>query len=114
MGKYFFSYDLNGKSPTHAEMDRHIRALFGATVHRVLETVWFIRTGLTEQQLYAYLNQKLSANDRILVIEATDAMMRNLLVPSYLIQNAWVDAPSLPAAHRPPVTAPRALGLGRR
>lgn len=85
---YFVTYDLNGNKPTHAEMDAHLKKL-GPCVHRVVETVWYVRSNLTMQQLHDYVSKILSANDRVLVILAADARMRNLLVPATAIQNCW-------------------------
>ena len=85
---YFVSYDLNGRSPTHAEMDEHLKKL-GKCVHRVLETVWYVRTTKTKDDLYKYVNSILSTNDRVLIIAASDCTWRNLLVLDSSIQNCW-------------------------
>lgn len=111
MGNFFVSYDLNGKTPTHSEMDKHVKSIFGARVFRVLETVWLVHTSLTKRQLFDYFDAKVSRNDRLLVIEADDAVMRNLLVPNQTLQAAWV-APLLPPAWpRPPAPTPQGFGL---
>ena len=88
MANYFVSYDLNGKSPTHAEMDAHLKKL-GQCVHRVLETVWYVRSGKTREELYNYVNGILSNNDRVLVIEASNCNFRNLLVSNQAVLNCW-------------------------
>lgn len=85
---YFVSYDLNGRTPTHAEMDAHLKKL-GRCVHRVLETVWYVRTSKTLEQLHDYVDSILSANDRVIVIEAVNCRWRNLLVSDVSIQNCW-------------------------
>lgn len=85
---YFASYDLNGQRPTHSEMDDHLKRL-GPCVHRVLETVWYIRSDRTKEQLYQYMNSILSDNDRILVIVASDCIWRNLLIPDQTLKNCW-------------------------
>jgi hypothetical protein len=85
---YFASYDLNGQRPTHREMDEHLKKL-GPCVHRVLETVWYIRTSKSRDELYQYMNSILSNNDRILVIVASDCTWRNLLVSDEAIKNCW-------------------------
>jgi hypothetical protein len=91
MKRYFVSYDLNGRTPTHAEMDKHIGRV--ATEYaRVLETVWYVTSPFTLKQLYERLDHNLSANDRILVIEAENAYFRNLLVPSKALQDSWAKA----------------------
>jgi hypothetical protein len=88
MANFFVSYDLNGKAPTHEQMDEHLKKL-GKCVHRVLETVWYIRSGKTKEQMYQYVNGFVSANDRVLVIEAADCTWRNLLVADTAIQGCW-------------------------
>lgn len=88
MANFFLSYDLNGKTPTHSEMDKHLQAL-GGTVRRVLETVWYIRTAYSQTQVFDHANAILSENDRLLVITAQDARFRNLLAPNKTIQDAW-------------------------
>jgi len=110
---FFLSYDLNGSTPSHAEMDKHLRKL-PCPVERVLETVWYVHTLWNEAALYTYVNSILSVNDRVLVIEATDAMMRNLLVPNQSVQKLWQLPLVLPAAPRPPAMRRPALALSGR
>ena len=69
-------------------MDLHLKKL-GRCVHRVLETVWYIRHAGTMQQVFEYAARILSENDSLLVIDANDARMRNLLVPTDAIQKCW-------------------------
>lgn len=85
---FFFSYDLNGQQPTHAQMDQHVKKL-GKCVHRVLETVWYVRTSKTQQELYEYVNSILSNNDGVLIIAASNCTFRNLLVPDASILDCW-------------------------
>lgn len=88
MPNYFVSYDLNGSKPTHAEMDAHIKKL-GRCALRVLETVWYIRSAKTKDQMYDYVNSILSVNDSVLVIVASDITWRNLRVSDQSIQDCW-------------------------
>ena len=89
MANYFVTYDLNGQNPTHAKMDEHLKKL-GNCVARVLETVWYVKTTKTKQELYEYTNSILSNNDRVLIIVANDATWRNLLPTSgEKIQECW-------------------------
>lgn len=89
MANYFVSYDLNGQAPTHAQMDAHLNKLGGPCVHRVLETVWYVKYGGALDQLYAYVNSILSNNDRLLVIDANNAQIRNLLVTNDAVIKCW-------------------------
>lgn len=88
MANFFVSYDLNGKTPTHAEMDAHLKKI-GKCVHRVLETVWYVHSNHTQKSLYDYVNGILSNNDGVIIIEANDCYFRNLLVTKEAIQNCW-------------------------
>jgi hypothetical protein len=91
MYKYILSYDLNGRVPTHAQIDEQIRSI--ATEYaRILETVWYIRTNLTLEQVYANANAILSANDRLIVVDARRAIYRNLLVDTASLQRSWAKA----------------------
>jgi hypothetical protein len=91
MNRYFLTYDLNGPRPTHAEMDKHIGRV--ATEYaRVLETVWYFTSPFDLEQVYHRLNEALSLNDRILVVEAKNAFFRNLLVRNEALQQSWQKA----------------------
>lgn len=87
MANFFVSDDLNGNTPTHAQMDVHLKKL--GRVNRVLETVWYVGGGFSKEQVFDYANSVLNVNDRLLVIEADDARMRNLLVQNEHLQKAW-------------------------
>lgn len=76
---YIVSYDLNGKTPTHAEMDKHIKAIKGVVAGRLLETVWLIRCSATIDVLTNYLRQKLSPNDSLIVVHGAAARFQNTL-----------------------------------
>lgn len=88
MANFFASYDLNGPRPSHREMDEHLKKL-GPCVHRVLETVWYVKTSKSQKELYTYMNSILSNNDRVLIIEASDCTWRNLLIPDETLQKCW-------------------------
>ena len=88
MANYFVSYDLNGKNPTHAEMDKHLKKL-GKCVLRVLETVWYVRTTKTQSELFDYAGSILTQNDRLLVVSASNCEWHNLLVSDAELQNCW-------------------------
>jgi hypothetical protein len=85
---FIVSYDLNGRFPTHAKMDAHIRA--GCFQYgRILETVWFVRAAMTAPQLAAHIGSILSPNDRLVVVEGGAAIFQNLLVSDQSVINAW-------------------------
>jgi hypothetical protein len=92
MANYILSYDLNGAWPTHREIDAHIRASGATVAARVLETVWYVKSSATIDQLSAYMMQKLSDNDSLLVVEAARSRLQNLLVDGDAFVRAWNQA----------------------
>jgi hypothetical protein len=88
VANYFVSYDLNGSRPTHKEMDDHMDKA-GWERGRVLETVWYVGTRQTTAQVYNHVNEILSNNDQLIVIQASDIVWRNLLLRDDSLQQAW-------------------------
>lgn len=89
MANYIVSYDLNGSTPTHHEMDAHIAKKAGWSRGRVLETVWYIGTPESNADVYDHINSILSANDRLLVATCSDAYWRKLLITDDSLASAW-------------------------
>lgn len=91
MANCIVSYDLNGSTPTHAQVDQLLERL--ATKRgRVLETVWWMNYPGTAKQLYNQVNAILRAEDRLLVCECNSAAWRNLLVNSEELESSWIEA----------------------
>lgn len=88
MPNYFVSYDLNGQTPTHTQMDAHLKKI-GECVHRILETVWYINSSSTEEEIFKYANSILSANDGLVVVTASGCRWRDLLVSDQALQACW-------------------------
>lgn len=88
MTNYFISYDLNGLRPTHDEMDQHLKRLGSCTL-RVLETVWFVPSSKSRDQMFQYVKDFVSGDDGVLVIEAADCAWDELLVPDAALQECW-------------------------
>ena len=88
MPNYLGSYDLNGLTPTHKQMDDHIGRA-GWDRGRVLETVWYIGSRSDLQTVYDHLHSILSDNDRLIVVEASEAAWRNLLITDDSLNDAW-------------------------
>lgn len=81
MANFIITYDLNGPRPTHKQMDDHLLALGPKFVRgRLLETVWYLAGPTTAVQIRNYIQPLLSANDLLLVVEATSAAWTDLLV----------------------------------
>lgn len=88
MANYIVSYDLNGRVPTHATMDKHMEDA-GWTRARILETVWYVGTTQTRRQVYEHINSILSTNDQIIVVRASGMTFRNLLVEDDSFESIW-------------------------
>lgn len=88
MANYIVSYDLNGPNPTHAAMDKHMETA-GWTRGRILETVWYVGTPHTLEQVFNHVKEILSANDQIIVVEAKEAMFRNLKISDNSLVSEW-------------------------
>ncbi|MEW7007566.1 hypothetical protein [Lentilitoribacter sp. EG35] len=88
MSNMIVSWDLNGSSPSHAEMDKYIGNIT-ADAKRVLETVWWVKYHGTAEQLRDRILSLVSNNDRLLVIEAKDGAWYNVLVANNDLANSW-------------------------
>lgn len=90
MANYVVSYDLNGPSPSHKQMDDHL-AMIGAARGRILETVWYVGYSGTQNQLLDHLKSILGKEDLIIVVEANSATWTKLLVDNQSLISAWAD-----------------------
>ncbi len=88
MANFFVSYDLNGATPTHKQVDDLLAGL-GAARGRILETVWYVGWGGSCVDLFNHINTIMSANDRLVVWEAADMVWRNTLVTDASIRKEW-------------------------
>ena len=88
MANYIVSYDLNGPSPSHAVMDKHMEKA-GWTRGRILETVWYVGTPQNLSEVASYVGSILSKNDRLVVVAAADMQFRNLLVNNEAMKQAF-------------------------
>ncbi|MGJ8570631.1 MAG: hypothetical protein ACSHXI_08025 [Hoeflea sp.] len=90
MSNYIVTYDLNGKTPSHAEMDKHLQKL-GVARGRILETVWYIGYSGDLGSLYSHVKSILSDNDLLFVCQAGEATWNKLLVSSDSLRTAWAN-----------------------
>jgi hypothetical protein len=88
MPNYLVSYDLNGPHPTHGEIDQHLRKAISVG-GRILETVWHIQYEGDVQDLFNYIMQILSPNDRLLVVRAEEGRCHNLIPGDLPVINTW-------------------------
>jgi predicted 3-demethylubiquinone-9 3-methyltransferase (glyoxalase superfamily) len=78
MTKMIVSWDLNGSTPTHVQMDEYFKSIT-TNAKRELETVWSADYYGTVEQLRDSLMNFASSNDRILVANFDSAAWYNLL-----------------------------------
>lgn len=90
MANYIVSYDLNGATPTHAQMDKHMESA-GWARGRILETVWYVGSTMSREAVFNHVNAILSKNDRLIVADTSDATFRNLLITDESLQEAWAN-----------------------
>lgn len=88
MANFIVSYDLNGSSPSHSEMDAHLAKL-GVARGRILETVWYVGYEGSLSDLYDHVASILSGNDLLFVCEAAEAIWGKLLVDTAGLQKSW-------------------------
>lgn len=88
MNNLLVTYDLNGKTPTHAQVDKHLKAL-PCTYGRILETVWFVHGAFTADQLANYMRQIISRNDRLVVVQCSRGLFQNTLTGDGPLVRTW-------------------------
>lgn len=88
MANFFVSYDLNGSTPSHKQVDEHLAAL-GAARGRVLETVWYVGWSGSCRALFDHVNSIMSNNDRLMVWEASNVVWRNTLTTDDSLLTEW-------------------------
>lgn len=88
MANFILSYDLNGPTPSHKQMDDHL-AKIGAARGRILETVWYVGSSLTLTQLLDHVRLILSENDLLFLVEGKEATWTKLLVSDQSLRDAW-------------------------
>lgn len=91
MANFVVSYDLNGPTPSHKQMDDHLGRV-GARRIRILETVWWVDYRGTAEQLLNHLKTILRSEDRLLVCNCTSLAWENLLVTDQTLTTAWHNA----------------------
>lgn len=91
MANFVLSYDLNGPTPSHKQLD-DLLAKVGAKRARILETVWWVDYSGTAAQLRTHLQTILRKEDRLMVCECSSAAWQNLLVDGNALAQAWREA----------------------
>lgn len=91
MANFIVTYDLNGSSPSHKQMDDHLSTL-GSNRARVLESVWWVDYPGTAAELRDQVKTILGTEDLLLVIEGKSAAWTRLLVTGESLKDAWQHA----------------------
>ena len=89
MANFIVTYDLNGPTPSHQEMDEFL-ARTGSNRARILETVWWLDYPGTVSDLRDHLKTILRNEDSLMVCKCTSAAWQNLLVDG--LADAWKKA----------------------
>jgi hypothetical protein len=67
---------------THAAAaEKRIQSLEPGHTLKLLESVWFLRTQKSGEQIYEHVNSALGEGDRLIVVESAGATYRDLLTP---------------------------------
>lgn len=74
---YFISYDLNSPGQDYTKIADAIAGI-GRSV-RAQKSMFYLRSSLTQEQVFNAVNLALDKNDSLMVISASNALMRNLL-----------------------------------
>lgn len=84
----FISYDLDSPGQNYAKVDAAIKALGAST--KVLLSMYYVKTVLSAQDAEARVWRAMDPNDRLVVINASDAWFDNSLPGSIqMIQAHW-------------------------
>ena len=88
MANMLVTYDLNGRYPSHRQMDDLIPKL-GVASGRLLETVWWLDYPGTAAALRDRLQTILGSEDLLLVVECKSAAWTKLLVNNESFKSAF-------------------------
>ena len=79
MINYVVAFDTS----THgAAAEKRIQSLAPGHAHKLLDSVWLLRTAKSGEQIYEHVNSALGAGDRLIVVQSAGATFRDLLTPS--------------------------------
>lgn len=65
-----------------ASIEKRLQALEPGQSWKLLDTVWFLRSQKSGEQIYEHLNAALGAGDRLIVVKSSGATFRDLLTPN--------------------------------
>lgn len=62
-----------------AAVEKRIQTLAPGQAYKLLDSVWFLRTAKTGEQIYEHVNSAMGAGDRLIVVQSAGATYRDLL-----------------------------------
>ena len=75
MNNLIVTYDLRKPGQDYADLEAAIKSL-GSWAHPQ-QSVWYVHTGYTMQQTFEFLKKYIDSNDRLLVVDARNAVGYN-------------------------------------
>ena len=62
--------------------EKRIQSLEPGHALKLLDSVWFLRTKKSGEQIYEHVNSALGEGDRLIVVQSAGATYRDLLTPA--------------------------------
>ncbi|MCB1443051.1 MAG: hypothetical protein KDJ72_08510 [Methyloceanibacter sp.] len=87
MSDFVITYDLNNPGQNYAAVEKAIKACGEAG--RVLETVWYLSSAMTGDQVLAKVWAAMDGTDRLLVVDARAAWGQNIGDRWNIIDRCW-------------------------
>jgi hypothetical protein len=87
MANLFIAYDLDKPGQNYAGVEKAIKSL-GSWAHVQL-SVWYVHTPYGAQHAAQFIRKEMDSNDRLLVIDASDAYWYNPIAEEKFIQEHW-------------------------
>ena len=88
MANYIVSFEFSGPRLTDQDMDQHMGKA-GWVRRKILESAWYVSADESTSDVFNRLQKTLSPNDRLIVVNAAEALWRNLLIPDASLQVAF-------------------------
>lgn len=79
MANYVIAFDTAAHA---AAAEKRIQSLEPGKARKLLDSVWFLHSAKSGEQIYEHVNSALGEGDRLIVIESAAATYRDLLTPA--------------------------------
>ncbi len=87
MSNYVVTYDLYNPGQNYAAVEKAVQACGKAG--KILQTVWYLSSSMTGEQIRSKVWAAMDANDRLLVVEAKMAWGQNIGENWNVIERHW-------------------------